>query len=56
MALLCYKNGSLTREDVRDRVANKSWAQFNALLAGTKAGNDGNIGFFFKETEITPQG
>ena len=56
MALLCYKNGSLTREDVRDRVAGKSWAQFNTLLAATKPGNDGNIGFFFKETEITPQG
>jgi len=33
MAMLCYKNGSLTRERVRDAVAGGSWDAFNALLA-----------------------
>jgi xylulokinase len=56
MALVCYKNGSLTREDVRDRVAGGSWPKFDQLLKATAAGNDGHVGFFFKETEITPQG
>jgi xylulokinase len=56
MALVCYKNGSLTREDVRDRVAGASWPKFDQLLKASPAGNDGNLGFFFKETEITPQG
>ncbi|KAL6072291.1 Xylulose kinase [Balamuthia mandrillaris] len=62
MALVCYKNGSLTREDVRDRVdpsggerSNKEkWAYFNQLLEEGQPGNDGKLGFFFKETEITP--
>ncbi len=56
MALVCYKNGSLTREDVRDRVAGKSWEKFDELLARSPVGNHGKIGFFFKEPEITPQG
>jgi xylulokinase len=54
MALLCYKNGSLTREDVRDRVAGKSWKEFSAALARTTPGNGGHVGFFIKEPEITP--
>lgn len=53
---MCYKNGSLTREEVRDRVAEGSWERFNALLDATPAGNGGRIGFFFREAEITPQG
>ncbi len=54
MALICYKNGSLTRESVRDACAGKSWLRFDKALAATAPGNDGNIGFFFKEPEITP--
>jgi xylulokinase len=56
MALVCYKNGSLTREDVRNRVAHGSWEEFEKLLAQGAPGNNGHIGFFFKEHEITPQG
>ena len=54
MAMLCYKNGSLTRERVRDAVAKGSWDAFGALLAASKPGNGGQIGFFVDAPEITP--
>jgi len=54
MALICYKNGSLTREAVRNEFAESSWKAFEAALARTPAGNGGRIGFYFKEPEITP--
>ncbi|MFH1477690.1 MAG: xylulokinase [Verrucomicrobiota bacterium] len=54
MALICYKNGSLTREAVRDEFAQGSWKKFGTALARTPAGNGGRIGFYFKEPEITP--
>jgi xylulokinase len=54
MAMICYKNGSLTREDVRNRCAPGGWAEFSALLDNTQPGNKGKIGFYFKEPEITP--
>ncbi|XP_031481897.1 xylulose kinase 2 [Nymphaea colorata] len=54
MIMLCYKNGSLTREDVRDRCANHSWELFNKLLGQTSPLNDGKFGFYFKEHEILP--
>ncbi len=38
MALVCYKNGSLTRQYVRDKHANKSWEQFNQKLLLTPIG------------------
>ena len=54
MALVCYKNGSLTRESIRDAVAGGDWDTFSELLAGSAPGNDGRIGFYLKEPEITP--
>ena len=54
MGMIVYKNGSLTREDVRDKSAGGSWSRFEDLLANTKPGNGGRIGFYFKEPEITP--
>ncbi len=54
MALVCYKNGSLTREHVRDEVAGGSWDAFNRMLAATTPGNSGRIGFFIRAPEITP--
>lgn len=54
MAMICYKNGSLTREAVRDEFGGGTWASFNKALKSTKAGNDGQIGFFIREPEITP--
>ncbi|XP_029955070.1 xylulose kinase isoform X2 [Salarias fasciatus] len=54
MALLCFKNGSLTRERVRDRSAGGSWDEFSASLRDTPLGNEGNVGFYFDTMEITP--
>jgi xylulokinase len=54
MALVCWKNGSLTRELVRDKYARGSWDVFNAMLSKTPPGNHGLVGYYFKEPEITP--
>ncbi|XP_047468038.1 xylulose kinase [Mugil cephalus] len=54
MALLCFKNGSLTRERVRNQSAGGSWELFSAALRDTPLGNNGNIGFYFDTMEITP--
>ncbi|XP_042016021.1 xylulose kinase 2-like isoform X1 [Salvia splendens] len=54
MVMLVYKNGSLTREDVRNRCAQESWELFNAYLNQTPPLNDGKIGFYYKEHEILP--
>ncbi|GAB2293704.1 Xylulose kinase 2 [Dionaea muscipula] len=35
MVMLCYKNGSLTREEIRNRCAEKSWDVFNKHLQQT---------------------
>ncbi|XP_061412946.1 xylulose kinase isoform X1 [Lethenteron reissneri] len=54
MALICFKNASLTRERVRDRCAAGSWEEFSRALRATPPGNGGNIGFYFDTMEITP--
>ncbi len=54
MAMICYKNGSLTREFIRDRHADGSWRVFGEMLRQTEPGNGGRIGFYVKEPEITP--
>jgi len=54
MAMLCYKNGSVTRERVMREAAGGSWDAFNALLARAPAGNGGYVGFFHDQPEITP--
>jgi len=56
MALLCYKNGSLTRERIRDSCANGDWGIFNELIDSTPRGNFGNIGMYFDHPEIVPDG
>ncbi|XP_066300967.1 xylulose kinase-like [Branchiostoma lanceolatum] len=54
MALLCYKNGSLMREQIRDGCAGASWEKFSQALQSTPMGNNGNIGMYFDVQEITP--
>lgn len=56
MALLCYKNGSLTRERIRDSCADKSWEIFSELLNSTTRGNYGSVGLYFDHPEIVPDG
>ncbi|XP_048367815.1 xylulose kinase isoform X2 [Sphaerodactylus townsendi] len=55
MALLCFKNGSLMREKIRDELASGSWEEFSKALTSTPAGNSGNIGFYFDVMEIIPE-
>nr|GEW47892.1 xylulose kinase [Tanacetum cinerariifolium] len=54
MVMLVYKNGSITREDTRDRCADGSWEVFNKFLQQEPPLNGGKIGFFYKDHEILP--
>jgi len=54
MALLCFQNGSRTREAAREAFAGGAWARFNRALRSTPPGNGGRLGFFFTDPEITP--
>lgn len=54
MGMLCYKNGSLTRQRVRDHCAGGSWDIFASLIDSTPRGNFGNIGMYFDLKEILP--
>nr|GMD88911.1 xylulose kinase-like [Ipomoea batatas] len=54
MVMLCYKNGSLTREDIRNKCADKSWDAFNKHLESTPPLNGGKLGFYYKDHEILP--
>lgn len=54
--MLCYKNGGLAREQVRDAHADGSWATFNALVEATPPGNLTYSGFYFPLVEIIPDG
>ncbi|XP_064644272.1 xylulose kinase-like [Lineus longissimus] len=53
-AMIVFKNGSLTRERIRDECAEASWDRFEELLKQTPKGNDGNIGFYYDVEEIIP--
>ncbi|XP_049605337.1 xylulose kinase isoform X2 [Syngnathus scovelli] len=55
MGLLCFKNGSLTRERLRNRCADSSWERFSTALRQTPLGNNGYIGLYFDVMEITPR-
>jgi xylulokinase len=52
--MLCYKNGALAREAIRDEFANKSWDEYNSLVASTPPGNEGKIGLYYPLKEIIP--
>ncbi|KAK9761912.1 hypothetical protein K7432_012827 [Basidiobolus ranarum] len=46
MGLICYNNGSLTRQFIRDEYANKSWDEFNNLVEQILPGCQDRIGFY----------
>uniref|UniRef100_A0A8C4E8Q3 Xylulose kinase n=1 Tax=Dicentrarchus labrax TaxID=13489 RepID=A0A8C4E8Q3_DICLA len=54
MCVCSFKNGSLTRERIRNECAGASWENFSAALRDTPLGNNGNMGFYFDSMEITP--
>ncbi|DAZ94802.1 TPA: hypothetical protein N0F65_002415 [Lagenidium giganteum] len=55
MAMLCFKNGALTREAICAQRAEGSWSRFDDLFDNVPPGNNGTLGFFYMEPEITPQ-
>eukprot|EP01112_Ceratiomyxa_fruticulosa_P022734 TRINITY_DN842_c0_g1_i1.p1 TRINITY_DN842_c0_g1~~TRINITY_DN842_c0_g1_i1.p1 ORF type:complete len:539 (-),score=120.47 TRINITY_DN842_c0_g1_i1:112-1728(-) len=54
MRLICFKNGSLTRDHIKEKFAKGSWDTFNSYLSATPVGNNGQIGVYFLEPEIAP--
>lgn len=52
--MLCYKNGALAREQVRDNFANRNWDVFNRLVEQTPPGCNGTMAFYFPLPEIIP--
>jgi xylulokinase len=54
IAMLCYKNGALAREHVRDQYASGQWDIFNELVEKTPPGCNGIMGFYFPLPEIIP--
>jgi xylulokinase len=55
MTLICFKNGSLAREKIRDACGIKDWKKFGATLAATPPGNNGGILLPWFEAEIVPR-
>ena len=53
MGLLCFKNGSLSREKIRKQF-DLTWDSFSKILQKTTSGNGNKIGCYFFEPEITP--
>ncbi|EGV65109.1 xylulokinase [Yamadazyma tenuis] len=60
MGMICYCNGSLARERIRDAINDKygvpdkkSWDKFNELLDGSKSFNN-KLGVYFPLGEIVP--
>ncbi len=54
MTLICFKNGSLAREKVRETYR-LDWDGFNRALASTPPGNNGAIMLPWFEAEIVPR-
>ncbi|KAL6307247.1 actin-like ATPase domain-containing protein [Sparassis latifolia] len=54
IAMLCYKNGALAREQVRDNYTDGHWTRFNELVEKTPVGCDDYMGFYFPLPEIIP--
>jgi xylulokinase len=55
MTLICFKNGSLAREKIRNAYGIKDWKKFGAALTATPPGNNGGILLPWFEAEIVPR-
>lgn len=53
MFLICFKNGSLAREHIKNRFG-LNWREFSEILLSTPAGNQGRIMLPYFLPEITP--
>ncbi|KAG7444891.1 actin-like ATPase domain-containing protein [Guyanagaster necrorhizus] len=56
IAMLCYKNGALAREQVRDRYTGGHWSKYNELVEAAPPGCNGYMGLYFPLPEIIPPG
>lgn len=54
MGMLCYKNGSLAREFIRDKYAKANWDDFNNFLNNKEAMESNKFGFYYWMQEIIP--
>jgi len=55
MTLICFKNGSLAREKIRDAYGIKDWEKFGEALKAAPPGNNGGILLPWFEAEIVPR-
>ena len=55
MTLICFKNGSLAREKIRELYGIKDWKAFGKQVAATGPGNRGGILLPWFEAEIVPR-
>ena len=55
MTLICFKNGSLAREKIREHYKIPDWKTFGSLVAQTPPGNNGGILLPWFEAEIVPR-
>ncbi|MFX1314655.1 MAG: xylulokinase [Promethearchaeota archaeon] len=53
MSLVCFKNGSLAREEIKNKY-NLNWINFSNILAKTPSGNYGKVMLPFIFPEIVP--
>jgi xylulokinase len=55
MTLICFKNGSLAREKIREFYKISDWKKFGELVAQTPPGNNGAILLPWFDAEIVPR-
>jgi xylulokinase len=55
MTLICFKNGSLAREKIREQYGIADWKAFGEKLRRTQPGNGGGILLPWFEAEIVPR-
>ncbi|HEY2329978.1 MAG TPA: FGGY family carbohydrate kinase [Verrucomicrobiae bacterium] len=55
MTLICFKNGSLAREKIREQYKIADWKKFGELVASTPPGNNGGIMLPWFEAETVPR-
>jgi xylulokinase len=55
MTLICFKNGSLAREKIRDYYKISDWKKFGALVESTPVGNNDGVLLPWFDAEIVPR-
>ena len=55
MSLICFKNGSLAREKIREHYRISDWQKFGKQVASTRPGNGGGVLLPWFEAEIVPR-